>query len=82
MLLSAPAGNLATKLILENECGMVTAPGDTNAFIGAAESLLHNQLLRDRMGKNARLFAERHFQIKNIADDFEDIIDNAITASC
>jgi glycosyltransferase involved in cell wall biosynthesis len=52
----------------------VVAPQDVNAFIQAGEKLANNASLRQTLGQNGRIYAEEHFDILRIGDQFEKII--------
>lgn len=73
-LLSVPPENLAARIVEANEAGLVAAPGDTAAFLGAAARLAGDEATRRRLGANARTYAERHFDIDAIADRFEAVL--------
>jgi colanic acid biosynthesis glycosyl transferase WcaI len=67
-----PLQNLAARIILENRTGLCTAPDDFEGFIKAAERLRADGELRSQCGERARLYAENNFDIKKIADRFEE----------
>ncbi len=74
LLLAVPPENLAARIVAQNEAGLVAPPDDTAAFIRAAEALRRDEALRRRLGGNGRVYAETHFDIEKIADQFESII--------
>ena len=74
LLLAVPLENLAAKIVVENQAGIVVPPDDVNAFLDGSERLLQNPALRDRFAHNARRYAEEHFDIQKIGDQFEEII--------
>lgn len=74
LLLAVPQKNLAARIVKKNEAGLVTPPGNTKAFIKAAETLINNASLRLACGQKARAYAEEHFDIKEIGNQFEKII--------
>lgn len=74
LLLAVPPENLAAKIVRDEEAGVVVPPGDTAAFIQQAGQLRHNSGLRDKLGRNGRVYAETHFNIEKITDQFEAII--------
>lgn len=70
---SIPLDNLAARLIVGDEAGVVADPADPDGFVAAALALAGNPELRQAMGANARSYAERTFAIDRIADRFEAI---------
>jgi glycosyltransferase involved in cell wall biosynthesis len=72
LLGAMPLQNLAARIILENRTGLCTAPDDFSGFIEAAERLYADRQLRSQCGERARLYAENSFDIKKIADRFEE----------
>lgn len=72
LLLAVPADNLASKIVMQNEAGVVVDPGDVDAFVNAAKKLQNDSHLRDKYAHNARVYAEKHFNIRNIGDQFEE----------
>lgn len=76
LLLSIPPENLAAKIVLSNHAGIITDPGNEDAFIESALQLLHNEEQRKMMGKNGRKYAQDHFSIEAVTDQFETILRN------
>lgn len=74
LLLAVPPENLAARIVAQNEAGLVTPPDDTVAFVRAADVLRQDEDLRQRLGRNGRTYAEAHFDIEKITDQFEAII--------
>lgn len=74
LLLAVPPANLAARIVRREDAGRIVAPSDADAFVEAAAALLPAQSLRDRMGANARRYAERAFAIDAIADRFEAVL--------
>ena len=74
LLLAVPPENLAARIVSQNDAGLVAPPDDTAAFIRAAEALRQDEALRRRLGRNGRLYAETHFDIEKITDQFESIL--------
>ena len=70
MVAAVPAQNLSARLVPEAGSGRVVAPGDTTGFVNACEGLLADPATARRMGRNARLYAERNFPIEGIVDRF------------
>jgi glycosyltransferase involved in cell wall biosynthesis len=67
-----PLQNLAARIILDNRTGLCSAPDDFDGFVKAAERLYADRELRSQCGQRARLYAENNFEIKKIADRFEE----------
>jgi colanic acid biosynthesis glycosyl transferase WcaI len=78
IVLSAPNENLAAQVIQRSGAGLVCPVNDANAFVNAVEKLLEDGGLRERLGKNARHYAETSFDIRKIADQFEAIIQKSL----
>ena len=74
LLLAVPPDNLAAKIVAQNEAGIVSPPDDVAAFIDGANRLKQDDMLRERLGANGRKYAEHHFNIDQITDQFESII--------
>lgn len=79
LLLAVPPENFAARIIRDHEAGLVVSPDDVRAFIEAANLLVYDSTLREYLGKNAREYAETHFNIYKIADIFEQIFKQLIT---
>jgi putative colanic acid biosynthesis glycosyltransferase WcaI len=74
LLLSVPMENLASRLVISADAGLVTAPDNEEEFIRCAMALMDDPLMRQRLGANARAYAETTFDISRIADSFEAIL--------
>jgi glycosyltransferase involved in cell wall biosynthesis len=81
MVAAVPAQNLSARLIAEAGSGRVVAPGDTAGFMAACEGLLADPATARRMGRNARLYAERTFPIERIAERFAVAIARSLGAT-
>ena len=77
VLLSAPMNNEAVRNIQNDQTGLATAPQNTDEFCQLALLLYQNPQLRQRLGKNARLYAERNFAIEDITKNFWQILQNS-----
>ncbi len=73
-LLALPRENVARQIVTRERTGLAVDPSDTQAWIEAAERLLQGPALRDELGRNARAYAERAFDIELITDRFESIV--------
>lgn len=78
LLLSVPHENLSSRIVETNEAGFVVSPDSQTEFINAADKLVKDLSLRQRLGDNARKYAERYFDIDRITDQFEEVVNNAL----
>lgn len=78
ILLAIPPENLAARIVRDNEAGFVVAPQDSEGFLSRADVLMGDDELRRRLGANARRYAESHFHIGQIADQFEAALKRAL----
>ena len=74
IVLSADAGNLASRIVGGHGCGRVVAAGDGPAVAEAVADLLRNDGMREGCGREARRYAEESFGIESTASRFEDIL--------
>ncbi len=74
LLLAVPANNLAANIVRQNDAGLVVEPRDVNGFLQSAEQLYRNSAMRLQLGRNARIYAEKYFDIRSIGDSFESIL--------
>jgi glycosyltransferase involved in cell wall biosynthesis len=74
LLLAVPAENLASRLVTGAGAGLAVDPADANGFVEAAQKLFESGELRSTCGRNARTYAESHFNIETITDNFEEIL--------
>ncbi len=74
ILLAVPEENLSAKIVKEYKTGLTVNPNYIENFLKASEKLIYDEKLRITYGKNARDYAEHYFDIKNIANKFEKII--------
>jgi glycosyltransferase involved in cell wall biosynthesis len=75
ILLAVPEDNLISNIVRENKMGFVVDPGDEKGFIDKAIHLYEDEEIRKQFGANARIYAENNFQVRNIADKFEEVIE-------
>jgi colanic acid biosynthesis glycosyl transferase WcaI len=80
MLASVPADNLAARVVERSGGGVVVQPGDTPAFLAAAETLLNDPSRRAELGDRARAYAEAAFDVGEISRRFEAILEGATSA--
>ena len=75
ILAAVPPDNAIARLIEEQaSAGLVSAPGDQQAFLHAARRLRHDPALRTRQGRSARAYAEKHFEPEHIVTRFEELV--------
>jgi glycosyltransferase involved in cell wall biosynthesis len=74
LLLAVPPENLAARLVVRQKAGWVVPPAAVSDFVAQAKKLIGADALRQGMGQNGRAYAEAHFNIEQIADQFEAII--------
>lgn len=74
LLLAVPGENLAARLVTGAGAGLAVDPSDVNGFAAAAQKLFESEELRSTCGRNARSYAESHFNIEHITDTFEKIL--------
>jgi glycosyltransferase involved in cell wall biosynthesis len=75
-IVSVDAANMAAKITERIDAGIVIPTGSSKACITAIKQLMTHPGHSIRMGNNARRYAEGHFTINGIADEFESIIQN------
>jgi glycosyltransferase involved in cell wall biosynthesis len=81
ILASIPQENLAALNVTREGAGLVAAPGEIEALIQHAQTLLEQPELRARMGRAGRAYAEKAFDIDVIAGRFEYIVRGAARSS-
>jgi colanic acid biosynthesis glycosyl transferase WcaI len=69
-LLSAPGGNLASRIVEQAGAGLCVAADDEAAFLSAARRLRDDAAWRQAAGSAARAYAEANFEIAAVADRF------------
>jgi colanic acid biosynthesis glycosyl transferase WcaI len=74
ILLAAPKGNLAARIVEHAIAGMVVDPADAAGFVAAALRLRDDPQLCAKLGANGRAYAERMFDMRQITDEFERVM--------
>jgi glycosyltransferase involved in cell wall biosynthesis len=74
LLLAAPDENHAAAVVRRADAGLVISPDSASEFLKAANSLMLNAGLRARYAANARLYAEKSFDIATITDRFLEVL--------
>jgi glycosyltransferase involved in cell wall biosynthesis len=72
-IVAALWGEAAT-LIDQAECGIVVEPEDAGAMHQAVEKLAADPALARRLGQSGRKYAIRHFERKDIAERFVELL--------
>lgn len=75
-----PAANLGGRLLSRVGAGLVVEPDDREGWLGCTDRLLEDARLRSTMGRSARAHAEHAFDIRRIADRFEQVFARSIQA--
>lgn len=78
ILLAVPPENLIARIVSGHGAGTVVPPGDEDAFVRAAETILADDAMRAQMAANARDYAEATFDLPTITDRFEAVIAAAV----
>ena len=78
ILLSAPKNNLASRIINQNYAGKSFNPNDFDGLNKFLSEIYLNKNKRLEMSKNARNFAEKNFNIDDIALKFKKIFQDNI----
>lgn len=72
ILLSAPIDNLASSIIIENNCGLVFDPSDSEGISKGIKQLISNNHI-NKYACNSKTYAENYFIIREITDKFLNI---------
>lgn len=81
ILAAMPQENLASRTIVDSGGGVVVPPGNEDEFLRRANELLLDTSLRRDLGRNARQYAEEHFDVSKVADRFLERLDAALRSS-
>ena len=73
IVLSAPRQNLAAKIIKEAKAGVVVDPNDQVGFVTAVQDFINRPSFALQTGLNGRAYAEKHFNIEHISNQFEQV---------
>lgn len=74
IVLAAPADNLAARIIQDAGAGIVVAPDDKNGFVKAVSQLLSDPDRANVLGKNARAYGKKHFDITTVTTGFATLL--------
>jgi colanic acid biosynthesis glycosyl transferase WcaI len=78
LLAAIPRANLAARVIAQSGGGIVTDSRNAPSFMRAAERLLTEPEFARTLGENGRRYAERAFDIIEVADAFERVFAKAL----
>jgi glycosyltransferase involved in cell wall biosynthesis len=81
IVLSAPAENLASRIIEQSGAGQVVPAGNSAKLIQGVRTLLDNSEKRKTAGERGRKYAQTVFDIDAIGDRFEMILHRANRAA-
>ncbi|MHA1768093.1 MAG: glycosyltransferase family 4 protein, partial [Promethearchaeota archaeon] len=70
---SLPLNGDTPRIIKEANCGICVSAEDVNGFVQAILSLYKNQCLREKLGRNGRIYAEQHFSKERCVAKYEKI---------
>lgn len=74
VLAAIPSNNLAHRLVAENNLGFAADPAAVSTLLEYADRLVESPELREKMAAQGRAYAEEHFDIKSVANRFEDVL--------
>lgn len=77
LLASLPDDNLAARVVERSGGGIVVRPGDSHAFLRAADELLDDPERRAELSRRARAYAEAAFDPDAVAARFEAVVERA-----
>jgi len=67
------------RLLCEAGAGIVTAPGNIEAFCRALETLYHDHSTRARLARKGREFLERHYSPNAVAEQYNELLKGLVT---
>jgi colanic acid biosynthesis glycosyl transferase WcaI len=77
LLVSVSRENYSASVVEESGGGFVVPPSDPGALLAAADALRADPARRVELGRRARAYAEAVFDLEQIADRFEEILERA-----
>lgn len=77
LLVSVPADNLAARVVERSGGGVVVRPGDSRAFVQAADTLIGDAELREELARRGRAYAEAAFDVGAVTERFEQVLERA-----
>ena len=76
-----PSNNAVAQTIRSAGAGLVVEPGDLDATSAALNSILADSVVSEDMGRAARQYAERTFDVRSVADQFEAVLNDVLVYS-
>lgn len=73
-LLAVSGRNQAAKLAVNHQFGLLSDPGDIPALVTNARALYQNHYNNNQMARNARVYAEEHFNMEKIMRQFDGVM--------
>ncbi|HVI44784.1 MAG TPA: glycosyltransferase family 4 protein [Chitinophaga sp.] len=70
ILLAMPQHNLSARIVQQHKAGFCVLPGQVELLCKHIAQLVADHELRKELGKNGRLYAEDHFNIRQIEEKF------------
>ncbi len=80
IVLAAPKENLAAQILVETGAGTVVEPEDVAGFRAAALGYAQDPERTKQAGQAGRKYAEENFVLSRVADRFETLFSEAVTA--
>lgn len=80
LLLAVPPENLAARIVAKNQAGLVGPPENIETFIDSALQLVDDSPRRESMGRSARKYAEKNFDIIKIANRMESRLQDVVSS--
>jgi glycosyltransferase involved in cell wall biosynthesis len=77
LLVSVARSNLAARVVERSGGGVAVPPADPDALVEAASALHADEGLRLELGRRARAYAEATFDLSQVTDRFEQVLERA-----
>lgn len=81
VVISAPSGNLAFRIVQRSAAGAAVDVDEQRALVAAVQSLLDDETAASTAAANGRRYAEETFEIGRIGDRFERVLETAAKAA-
>ena len=81
LIVSVDEGSETWKLVKQAEAGICVPPENSRKLAEAILSLWQDQELREKLGRNGRIWAERHHSSQSVAEKFEKLFLRAISSA-
>ena len=76
IIVNAPKSSEVVDVVRKACCGLITEPGDPEAFAEAVLALSEHEHLARELGRNGKLFAERNFSPSICIDKYEETFES------